>query len=196
MNTFGNKTKINPRDILFSFEEDYEREISTVHAIISTAKELAVGVIAEAKPESNGNGKFPTKGSIEFTKQVQEFEQTQKEKTEVDRKKAFYQALQEEQARAQKAGDKLFEEEINDIATNLPTEQKNQLLHYQASYKDRSIYQRAELRKKLIEEKKKAEKQQEEASKASTKAQGKFNMGENELGKGGENFGHFTRATG
>lgn len=93
---------------------------------------------------------FPSRGSIEFNK-----------KEEADRKKAFYQALEQDKLRAQHAKDRLlFEEEINDIATNLPTEEKNRLLHYQASYKDRSIYQRAELRRKLIEEKRKAEKQQ------------------------------------
>src|SRR3989338_3109474 len=57
-----------------------------------------------------------------------------------------------------------LQEEINDIVTNLPTEQKNQLLHYQASYRDRSVYQRSELRKKLIEQKKNAEKQEKAAS--------------------------------
>ncbi len=180
MNTFGStKNKINPRNILGGIpdlfdEADFERETSIVSTIASTVKDLAGGVyeatsdlsqtviIAESKTESNGAEKFPSKGSIEFNKQVQT---EQKQKTEAERKKAFFQALKEDKDRAQRAKDKLlFEEEINDIMTNLPTEQKNQLLHYQVSYKDRSIYQRAELRKKLIEERKKADKQQKETS--------------------------------
>ncbi|MBI2330199.1 hypothetical protein HYU94_02330, partial [Candidatus Daviesbacteria bacterium] len=100
----------------------------------------------------------------------------------------FFQALKEDVDRARRAKDKLlFEEEINDIATNLPTEQKNQLLGYQAGYRDRSTYQRAELRKKLIEERKKAEKKQKEAE--APKAKGGFNVGENELLMGGERSG-------
>ena len=104
------------------------------------------------EPEHKLDPKFPTTGTIEFN---------QKERAEADRKKAFFQGLKEDQDRAQKAHDKLlFEQELDDIATNLPTDQKNKLLHYQASYKDRSIYQRAELRRKMIEESKKAEKQE------------------------------------
>jgi len=38
------------------------------------------------------------------------------------------------------------------------------LLHYQASYKDKSVYQRAELRKKLIEQQEKSEKQEKATS--------------------------------
>lgn len=133
-------TRRNILGMMGLFEEEYyERETTVTSAITQTAE----------------TGKFPSTGSIEF----------QKQKTETDRKKAFFQALKEDMERAQKAKDKLFfEEEINDIVTNLPTEQKNRLLHYQASYKDRSIYQRAALRKKLIEEQKKSEKQEKAAS--------------------------------
>lgn len=101
---------------------------------------------------SVGDEKFPSKGSIEFnTKQA-----------ETNRKKAFFQAIKEDQERAEKAKDKLLEEEIGDILKDLST--KNRLLLYQAGYQDRSIYQRAELRKKMIEEQKKSEKQEKAAS--------------------------------
>lgn len=143
MNTFGStKSKgFNLRNVLGLFEEEYYERETTVET-----------------------GKFSS-GSINFKENQVQVEQQLKERAKVDRKKAFFQALKENMERAQKAKDKLlFEEEINDIVTNLPTEQKNRLLHYQASYKDRSIYQRAALRKKLIEEQKKSEKQEKAAS--------------------------------
>lgn len=181
MNTFGDtKSKINPRNILegiLGSYEDFERETSIISTIASTFKDLAGGVyeatadlsqtaaITEAKTEANGIEKF-SKGTIEFNQAVKkEVAGQQKKKEETDRVKAFFQALKEDQKRTQRAKDRLlFEEEINDIATNLPTEQKNQLLHYQAAYRDRSIYQRAELRKKLIEQRKQEEKKQKQAS--------------------------------
>lgn len=91
-------------------------------------------------------------------------------KEKADKKKIFFQSLKEDQQRAQQAKEKLlFEEEIDDFVTNLPTEQKNELLHYQASYRDRSIYQRAQLRIELIKQRKQADKQNKEASMAETK---------------------------
>lgn len=104
------------------------------------------------KETSVDREKFPSKGSIEFNAK----------QAETNRKKAFYQAIKEDQERAQKAKDKLLEEEIGDILKDLST--KNRLLLYQAGYQDRSIYQRAELRKKLIEEQKKSEKEEKAAS--------------------------------
>lgn len=178
MNTYG-KTKNILGGIIGSFEDDFERESTSVLSVItSSAKDLLGGVreavsdlkdtvvITETKAESGGNGKFPSKGSIEFNQAVQkEVQEQQKKKEAVEKKKAFFQALKEDTTRTQSAKDKLmFEEEINDIATNLPTEEKNRLLHYQASYKDRSIYQRAEIRRKLIEQQKQAENQKKEAS--------------------------------
>lgn len=89
--------------------------------------------------------------------------------TEIDfnksKKKVFYQTMEQNRLKAQQAKDKLlFEEEINDISLNLSTEEKNKLLHYQASYKDRSVYQRAELRRKIIEQRRKSEKEQKATS--------------------------------
>ncbi len=174
MNTFGStKSKINPRNILGGmeyYEEDFEMETSAVSSltqavtgVLKDAFSLGQDIIGiEAQPQVTETQKFPTTGTIEFTKKL---EKDQKDRAEIERKKAFNQTLKEDYERAQRAKDKLiFEEEINDITTNLPTEQKNRLLHYQASYQDRSIYQRAELRRKMIEESKKAEKQEKQAS--------------------------------
>ncbi|MBI2334236.1 hypothetical protein HYU96_00330, partial [Candidatus Daviesbacteria bacterium] len=134
-------------------EADFEKETSgngIFEAIVSLGQDIA------------GMEKFPSTGTIEFNKKAQE-ETEQKEIAAA--KKAFFQALKEDQQRAKDAKERLlFEEEMDGIITNLPTDQKNRLLHYQASYRDRSIYQRAELRKKIIEEQKKADQQQKEAA--------------------------------
>lgn len=150
--------------ILGSLEEtDYERETTVISTVIKAASggisEAITDLVREnirAKPEQKPDevGKFPATGSIEF----------QKQKVEIDRKKIFFQTLKENQSKVQREEEKLFEEEISDIITNLPTEQKNKLLHYQAGYKDRSIYQRAELRKKIIEEQKKTDNKEKAAS--------------------------------
>jgi len=139
---------INPRQVLGGmiggFEEGFEKE-----SFLSNGK-LAIG----GKTELNG-----------FNKNQAELEKKIKEKAEADRKRRFNQALKEDYERTQRAKDRIWlEEEINDITTNISTEEKNKLLHYQASYKDRSIYQRAELRRKIIEERRKAEKKQKEAT--------------------------------
>lgn len=185
MNTFGTtKTKpVNPKSILGGalgfFEEDFESERSLVS---STAKGFFEAVIdlgknvagTEDKPEQKQNsggaldakaGQFPSKGSIEFSKAVQkEVDDEKKKQVEISRKRIFFTNLKEDRQKVQIEKDRVFEEEINDIVTNLPTEQKNRLLHYQASYKDKSVYQRAELRKKIIEEQRKSEEQEKQAS--------------------------------
>lgn len=209
MNTFSNsKNKpLNPRSILGGIpglfdETGFETEslktvVSAVakgagtvfEAITSLGQDIA-GV--ENKDESKKVEKFPSKGSIGFNEKKSE--QTQKQKEELERKKAFFQSLKEDQDRTQREKDKLlFEEEINDIVTNLPTEQKNRLLHYQAGYKDSSIYQRAELRRKIIEEKNKREKEQKEASipspaKQPSALEGAFEGGSGTQGSGTANL--------
>lgn len=188
----GTKSKLNPASILgnmgFFDESDSEKENSVFSAITSAVTSVAsvvrdtavegykatselsqTVIVTESQLESGASGKFSTTGSFEdFNKNKAQLEQLQKQQTEREKaaqKRIFFQALKEDQDRAQKSKEKLlFEEEINDIVTNLPTDQKNQLLHYQASYKDRSIYQRAELRKKLIEQRKEEEKKQQQAS--------------------------------
>ncbi len=120
--------------ILGLFEDDFERETTIV---------------------SSETGKFSSTGTIEFKK---------KEKVEIKRKEIFFRTVKEDTDKVQMEKDKVFEEEMNDIISNLPTEQKNRLLHYQASYRDRSVYQRAELRKKLVEEQQKAKNQEKAAS--------------------------------
>ena len=135
---------------------------SVFEDIFSLGQDIAGVEVKSAAEQSN---KFPSQGSIEFKKAQVKVEEDKKKQEAAGQKRVFYQALKEDQLRAQQAKDRLlFEEEINDIATNLPTDEKNRLLHYQASYKDRSIYQRAELRRKIIEERRKADQQQKEVS--------------------------------
>lgn len=148
---------INPRQVLGGmiggFEEsDYEREsfLSSNGTETSQNGRLAIG----GKTELNG-----------FNKKEAELEKQIKQKEEANRQKAFYQTLEQDRLRAQQAKEKmLFEEELNDITANMSTEEKNRLLHYQASYKDKSIYQIAALRNKIIEQRKQAEKQEKTAS--------------------------------
>lgn len=191
MNTFSStKSKtINPKNILggmgFFEETDFEKETAMVssavtaiasvtHQTISGFAESAVNIVqtvtgTETKQESKGNEKFSMNDSFEnFNhKQPAQIDQLQKEKAEMEKaakQRVFFQTLKEDQQKVQMEKDKVFEEEINDMVANLPTEQKNELLHYQASYRDKSVYQRAELRRKIIEQREKAKEQQKEAA--------------------------------
>ncbi len=176
------KNKINPRNILGGipglFEDsEFESESSIISSathgvggifqdIFSLVGENIAGIEDKSSSETQGD-KLSIGGQTELKfneNQAKAAEEKRLEK-EAARKRIFFQSLKEDQARAQQAKDKiLFEEEINDISTNMSTEDKNRMLHYQSSYKDRSIYQKAELRKKIIEERRKAEKDQKSAS--------------------------------
>lgn len=138
--------------VIGSFEDsDIEMETSLVSSVFQGVEVVETG-------------KFSSTGSIEFNQHQAKAQEEQKQKQEAYERR-FYQVLKEEQMRTQQAKDRMWlEEEINDIATNMPTEEKNILLHYQANYKDRSIYQKAELRKKLIEQARLAEKQQKQVA--------------------------------
>ncbi len=185
MNPFASKNdddnKVNPRNILGGilggFDEiGFEMEVPSVSSVVKGAGEVVEDFLSLGKDitgveekSSAETQKFPPQGTIEFNQKVKEMEDDRKLKEESQAKKVFYQAIKEDSQRAEQAKNRmLFEEEMNDIITNLPTEQKNELLHYQASYKDRSIYQRAELRKKLIEQRKEEDKKQKEVSMAQT----------------------------
>lgn len=170
LSTKSDDNKIKPSQIFGGFDEiGFEMEApstsSIVQGVSGVIKDIfslgqdIVGEKTEVPEQRLDPDKFPSSGSIEF-----------KKKEEVEAKKIFYQALKDDTQRAEQAKNRiLFEEEINDVMVNLPTEQKNELLHYQASYKNnRSIYQRAELRKKLIEQSKEADKKQKEVSIAQT----------------------------
>ncbi len=169
--------KIKPSQIFGGFDEiGFEMETPSVSSVVKGVTSVFEDIFSlgqditgvEDKP-SEETKKFPSEGTIEFNQAVAEAQDKQKKKETVDAQKIFFQALKEDTQRAKEAKDKLlFEEEMSDIVTNLPTEQKNELLHYQAGYKDRSIYQRAELRKKLIEQRKEADKKQKEVSIAQT----------------------------
>ncbi len=184
MGTLGKTKTFNPINILGGIpglidENDFERETPSIPNVAQAASGVFEAIFSlgqdiagfEPKNETEETGKFPSTGTIDFKNNQAQVEQLQKqqadqlqERVQIDRKKTFYQTLKEDQDRVQREKDRLFKEEINDIVTNFPTEQKNQLLHYQASYRDRSIYQRAELRKKLIEQRGKKEKQEKAAS--------------------------------
>lgn len=170
MNTLTDtKSKINPMSILGGipglFEEgDFEREKREID-VTSVVKEAGSLVFEDILGVGQETDRLAIGGKTElnFKENQAKFEKQEKDRKEAARKKTFYQALKDEQLSGQRAKDRMwFEEEMNDITANLPTEEKNRLLHYQASYKDRSIYQRAALRKKLIEEGRKAEKKSKE----------------------------------
>jgi hypothetical protein len=140
-------------------------------------------------------GKLTIGGQTELKFNKSQAEDEEKKKKEEDRKKTFHQTLKDDQLRAQMAKDRMwFEEAINDITSNISTEEKNELLHYQANYKDRSIYQKAELRKKLIEKARNGEKQQKEiaiprVAKQPSALEGAFEGTSGTVGSGIANFG-------
>ncbi len=170
LSTRSDDNKLKKSQIFGGFDEiDFEMEAPSassiaqgVSGVIKDIFSLGQDIVGERTevPEQKLNPDKFSSGSIEF-----------KKKEDVEAKKVFYQALKDDTQRAEQAKNRmLFEEEINDVMVNLPTEQKNELLHYQASYKNnRSIYQRAELRKKLIEQAQQADKQQKQESMAQTK---------------------------
>ncbi len=173
---------LNPRNILGGIpglfdESEYESESSLISSaaqgvggifqdILSLGQDIA-GVEDKSSSETQSEtNKLAIGGQTElkFDHEKAKLEEELKNKKEADRKKGFFQNI-DEQKRVQEAKDRmLIEEEINDIAANMSTEEKNRLLHYQSSYKDKSIYQIAALRKKIIEERRKADQQQKSAS--------------------------------
>ncbi len=142
---------------------------SILEAVVSLSQDIS-GI--ETKPEELSAEKFPPQGSIEFHQEVKEIAEDKKQKEVAANKRIFYQALKAEVARVENIRDRMiYEEEIADIGAHLSTEEKNKMLHYQASYKDRSIYQMAELRKKIIEQRIRDEKEKKAVSMAQTKPQ-------------------------
>ncbi len=181
---------LNPKNVIgalgfFDNDTSYESENSTIatffQGVVDAAKDAASVVTEEVagvntNAESSKGEKFPTTGTLNFqeaqVKQQQAHEEEKKKQKAVEQKKVYFQSIKEGQAKVEQ--DKInaqFEEEINDISVNMSTEEKNRLLHYQSSYKDRSVYQKAELRKKLIEQRKADEKQKTAASMAQTTKQ-------------------------
>ncbi len=192
------KNKINPRNILGGilggFEDDgYEKENSfSVAGVLKDVGDIVFEGLTEITQTVTESKQIAPTGTIEFKQKQAKAEKDQKE---TNRKHAFIQALKEDQQRAENAKNRMLsEDEINDIVSNLPTDEKNRMLHYQASYKDRSIYQKSELRKKLIEESKKTEKQKKDASipspaKKISALDGAFEGSSGSVGSGTANFG-------
>lgn len=192
MNTFSatksSDEKIRPSQIIggalgFIDEIGFEMETPSVSSVAKGIGEGFGDVFSlftdiagvEGKPEEKP-ASFPSKGSIEFNKKEAAVQKKLETKEKDAKVRTFYRDLKDEQMAAQMAKDRMwFEEEINDITANISTTEKNELLHYQASYKDKSIYQKAELRRKIIEQRKKADKQQKQASVAETKGPSAMN---------------------
>lgn len=144
--------------------------------IFSLGADIA-GVEDKPATANNETQKFPSQGTIEFNQKVKEMEEDKKQKEEAQSKRIFYQALKEDVTRVENARDRMiYEEEIADIGAHLSTEEKNEILHYQSAYKDRSIYQMAELRKKIIEQRVKDEKEKRQVSMTQTQMKGKTAM--------------------
>src|SRR5690349_18923735 len=127
---------INPRSILGGipglFEDDFEYE-KEPSSIASVAGDVLGDIFSLGKDitgieKSHEASSFPSTGSIEFNKKEQENAQAQqaeqKKQKESARKNTFFQNIKEDQERAKRAKEiLLFEEEINDISANLPTDQ-------------------------------------------------------------------------
>ncbi|MBI2017906.1 hypothetical protein HYS92_02550 [Candidatus Daviesbacteria bacterium] len=147
---------------------------SILEAVFDLGQDIA-GV--EAKTEAKAPEKFPPQGTIEFNQKVKEMEEDKKQKEEAGAKRIFFQALKEETAKVENARDRMiYEEELADIGAHISTEEKNSLLHYQASYKDRSTYQMAELRRKLVEQRQKSDKEKKDANMVQTQTKTKSAM--------------------
>lgn len=144
--------------------------------LVSLLTENVAGI--EAKKGNSEQKPIAPRGTIEeFNKARTKQEAQAKQKEIAANKRIFYQALKEEIARVENSRDRMiYEEELADIGSHMPTEEKNALLHYQANYKDRSTYQMAELRRKLIEQKKNSDKEKKEVSIAQTQVKGKTAM--------------------
>jgi hypothetical protein len=177
----SSQSKIRPSQIIGGIMGDFseigsELEFSPQSVVKEVTGAALEGVMdlfgditgVEGKSEEKA-GHFPSRGSIEFNKNEAKAQKELEDKKKAIKKQQFVQNLKDEQMRVQIAKDRMWmEEEINDITSNISTEEKNELLHYQSSYKDRSTYQKAELRKKIIEQRKKNEKQNKDASVAQT----------------------------
>lgn len=204
MNSFSStKNKIDPGKILGgilgSFDEtEYEKETSLVSSVKdffggvyeATADLGQTVIIAESKTETNGQVNFSKNGSIEFNKPNED----QKKQAEIKRKTLFFQTLKQDQEKAQREQEQALEQEITDMVAHLPTEQKNELLSLQADYRNNnSIYHRAELRRKIIEQRRKADQQQKAASipspaKQPSALEGAFEGGSGKQGSGTANL--------
>lgn len=170
---------LNPKNVIgtlgfFDDDSTYESEKSVITTFFRGVGDVINDAASLVTKDVAGVDKFPTSGTLNFkeapAKQQQAQEEEKKTQKIVEQKRVFYSVLKEDQAKVEQ--DKInaqFEEDINDIAVNMSTGEINSLLHYQASYKNnRSTYQKAELRKKIIEERKKTEQQNASASMAQT----------------------------
>lgn len=177
--------KIKPSQVFGGFDEiGFEMETPSVSSVAKGVGSIFEDIFSlgaditgvETKPAAEAQ-KFPPQGTIEFNQKIKEMEEDKKQKEEASSKRIFYQALKEDVARVENARDRMiYEEEIADIGAHISTEEKNEMLHYQSAYKDRSVYQMAELRRKIIEKRMKDEKEKKEVSITQTQVKGKTAM--------------------
>lgn len=201
-----NNTRTRPLGAIGFYDEvGSERETSSVTSVV---KEVVGGISEGVFSLLQEVGGVETKSSDEKLaiggKTELKFDEKRQAKLEEDQKKskiannqrAFYQDLKNEQIRIEMSKNKpSLEEEINDAITSLSNTDKNDLLHLQASYRNNNnVYQRAELRRKLVEKRKMADKQQKESSipspgKKISALDGAFEGASGSVGSGTANFG-------
>jgi hypothetical protein len=170
MNTYAPVSKPKLSQIFGNFEDvNFEAEASlnsvrkaaggAVEDIVSLFTENIAGINSESKEDKDAQ--ISKTGSLEFKQAI----------SQAQYERAFYQSVKEEITRVENARDRMiFEEELMFIGENISTQEKNSMLHYQADYKDKSIYQLGELRKKIIEQKKMREKEKKQVSMQETKS--------------------------
>ena len=208
MNTFLStkpQEKIKPSQILGGiiggFEDNnYERESFSASFVSKGIRDLTEAIIDLGKQTVETDKKsaknIPPTGTIEFTKYQAQVEEDKQKQEKATQDRMFFQTLKDDQLRTQIAKDAMWmEEEINDVSANISTEERNELLHLQADYKNSgSIYHRAELRKKIIEARKKSENNNKESSipspaKQPSALEGAFEGTAGSVGSGTANFG-------
>lgn len=197
-----NDTKIRPSQILGAMgwfdEGSFEREERgiDVSSVVKEAGSLVFEDILGIEEKEEDKLTIGGKTELNFKENQAKIERQGKDRKEADRKKTFYQNLKDDELRAHQAKERMwFEEEINDKISGFSTGETNEMLHLQADYKDnKSVYHRAELRKKLIEQRKKTENQQKgESIKSPAKKisalDGAFEGASGSVGSGTANFG-------
>ncbi len=188
------KNKVRPAGAWGFFDDGYEKENSfSVTGVLKEVGSIVFEGLTEIAQTVTESKQIAPTGTIEFKqKQAQE----EKDQAETNRKQTFIQAFKDDQQRAENAKNRMLsEDDLNNTLSNLPTDEKNRILHIQASYiNNRSIYHKSELRKKLVEENKKAEQQQKTASipspaKKISALDGAFEGSSGSVGSGTANFG-------
>lgn len=198
-----NDSKIRPPQILGamgwfdegSFEKE-ERVIDVTSVVKEAGNLLFEDILGVKQEEEEDKLTIGGKTELNFKENQAKIEKQEKDRKESDRKKTFFKDLKDDQLRVQHAKERMwFEEEINDKISGFSTVETNELLHLQADYKDnKSVYHKAELRKKIIEQRRKKDQQQKAVSipspaKKISALEGAFEGASGKVGSGTANFG-------